>query len=312
MTALVVFLALIASLAVWTRALSRAAETAQPPTGAFQPVTGGTIHYVEAGPKEAQPIVLIHGLAGNLHHFTYAMVDILAKSHHVIALDRPGSGYSTRVDDGQATLEAQATMIWEFLDRQGITNPVLVGHSLGGAVALAMTLERPDAPAALALLCPATQPQAGIPDVFRPLHLKWRGMRRVLAHTLVVPMTRLTRRRMLQEIFAPDPVPTDFETRGGGPLALRPETFISASADLMATRESVSHLTERYATDLRVPGAILFAEDDAILSPDHHGTPMAAFGFDTTLLPGHGHMIPLTAPEACAEFILQTAAKARA
>lgn len=310
MTAVTVLLALIAGLALWTRRLSRAAEVAQPPIGAFQPVTGGTIHYIEAGPKDAQTLVLIHGLAGNLHHFTYALVDNLATSHHVIALDRPGSGYSTREDDTRASLEAQAAMIWEFLDTQGITNPVLVGHSLGGAVALAMTLARPDAPAALALLCPATQPQAGIPDVFRPLQLKWRGMRLVLAHTLVVPMTRLTRRRMLQKIFAPDPVPADFETRGGGPLALRPETFISASADLMATRESVSHLTERYATDMCVPGAILFAEDDAILSPDHHGTPMAAFGFDTTLLPGHGHMIPFTAPDACTQFIRDIAARA--
>ena len=307
MTLFLALLAFLAACALWTRILSRQAVAALPPPGAFQAVPGGNIHFVESGPPDAPTLVLIHGLAGNLHHFTYAMLPLLADRFHVIAPDRPGSGYSTRNTDRAAHLETQAAMLWDFLDARGVTRPILVGHSLGGAVALAMALARPQGARALALLSPATQPQSATPDVFRPLQLRLPLLRRCLAHTLVVPATRLTRTRMLREIFAPDPVPPDFHTKGGGLLAFRPETFISASADLMETRANVGALTARYATDLHTPGGVLFAAGDAILSPAHHGTPMAQFGLPMQLLPGHGHMIPLTAPRDCVAFITRVA-----
>ncbi|MEP2531227.1 alpha/beta hydrolase [Shimia sp.] len=311
MTVLTLILATCIGLVLLSRILARQAEMALPPAGDMQAVTGGTIHYVETGRQDAQTVVMIHGLAGNLHHFTYGMVAPLAQDFRVIALDRPGCGYSLRDTDDQAHLQVQARMIWEFLDARDVTSPVLVGHSLGGAVALAMALERPHAVGALALLCPATQPQSHTPDVFRPLQVKSPLLRRALAHTVVAPTTKLTRKHMLKEIFAPDVVVEDFQIKAGGIQAFRPQTFISASADLMGTRADVRHLTDRYATDLHAPGAILFAQDDMILSPDHHGAPMAQFGLPMQTLPGHGHMIPVTAPDACCDFVRQVARQAK-
>ena len=301
--------AVIAAMVLWTRSLSRKAVRTVPPAGRFAPVKGGTIHFVEAGPKQAQTLVMIHGLTGNLQHFTYALTDLLAQDFHVIALDRPGNGYSTRDHDDMAALDIQARMIWEFLDTRGVTRPVLVGHSLGGAVALQMALLRPNGPSALALLAPATQPQEAVPEVFRPLQLRRPWTRRALAHTLAVPATKFTRSRVLNMVFAPEPVPPAFNTRGGGALALRPETFIAASSDLMAVSGTMEDLHDLYTRGLP-PGAILFGTDDAILSPDHQGMPMAQYGLPTELLPGRGHMLPLTAPAECADFIRRTTAKA--
>lgn len=117
-------------------------------------VDGGSIHYVEQGPKDGTPVVLIHGLSGQLQHFTYGLSELLAKDFRVIAIDRPGCGYSTRENDEFSCPEAQGRMINEALDMLNVEKPILVGHSLGGSVALAMALDRPDQIGALALICP--------------------------------------------------------------------------------------------------------------------------------------------------------------
>ncbi|PSL20898.1 alpha/beta fold hydrolase [Shimia abyssi] len=306
-TILAILAVMLIALVVRTQMLARKAEAALPAPGAFQQVDGAMLHFVEQGPKDAQTLVLIHGLAGNLHHFTYGMSDLLAQDFHVIAVDRPGCGYSTRDNDGLAHLGEQAEMLWAFLDARGVKNPVLVGHSLGGSVALAMALLRPDRPSALALLCPATHPMPKAPAVFRPLQLRSTLSRRLFAYTIVSPMTRLIQPKVLRSVFAPEPVVPNFQTRGGGWLALRPETFISASADLMGTSGDVASLIDRYKTDLKTPGAILFSENDTVLSASHHGTPMAQYGLPMKTLPGRGHMIPMTAPKECADFVREIA-----
>lgn len=255
------------------------------------------------GPEQAQPVILVHGLAGNLNHFTYAMTSLLAPQFRVIALDRPGSGYSLRHVKTQTCLEDQAAMIWDFLDGIGVTKPLLVGHSLGGAIVLEMALQRPDAPAALALLSPATQPQPEVSKILQPFVLKPPWLLCALVHIIISPAARLLQQRIMQRAFAPEPVPNKFLINGGGILTWRPKAFISASSDLTGTRSDLKHLAARYGTDLRAPGAILFGEEDPILCPAHHGVPMENYGYALSLLPKRGHMIPLTAPEACVAFI---------
>lgn len=285
-----------------TRMLARRAATLVPQLGQIQPVSGGAIHYVEAGDPARQTLVLIHGLAGQLQHFTYALVDRLAQDHHVIALDRPGCGYSTRDGAALAKLPEQARMIAEFLDTKGIKDPVLVGHSLGGAIALAMALERPRKVAGLALICPLTHHMAGAPAVFRPLEIRNARLRRLIGRTIAVPLANWTAQQTLTEVFAPEDFPEDFLDRAGGALGLRPKAFVTASEDVVGADASIAAQAQRYR-DLEVPGAILFGVEDAVLLPTQHGVPMKKFGLRCELLPGRGHMLPITAPEECEEFI---------
>ena len=97
---LLLILALLAAallaLVLRTRALAAQAERQVPQLGEIVPVPGGAIHVVEMGPEDAPPLVLIHGLSGQLQHFTYALAGLLAGEFRVIALDRPGCGYSRR------------------------------------------------------------------------------------------------------------------------------------------------------------------------------------------------------------------------
>lgn len=285
-----------------TRKLARMGAALVPQMGQIQQVDGGAIHYVEAGDPSKQTLVMIHGLSGQLQHFTYSLVDRLAQDHHVIALDRPGCGYSTRESAALAALPEQARMIGAFLDAKGVEYPVLIGHSLGGAVALAMALDRPRKLAGLALLCPLTHHMGSTPPVFRPLELRTEWLRRLIGHTFAVPMAKWTADKTLEQVFAPEACPEDFLDRAGGALGLKPQAFITASEDVVAADETIAAQSERYAK-LDVPGAILFGAEDPILLPTQHGVPMKKYGLRCEVLPGRGHMLPITAPDDCEEFI---------
>ena len=77
-----------------TRRIAADAERRVPPAGSFVTIDGNRIHYVEAG--QGPPILFLHGLGGQLLHFRATLFDELSRDFRVIALDRPGSGYSTR------------------------------------------------------------------------------------------------------------------------------------------------------------------------------------------------------------------------
>lgn len=300
--------ALLGAAHISTRKMASEAEDLVPPVGQFHQTPHGRIHYVEMGPKYAQPLVLIHGLSGQLQHFTYALAGQLAKDFHVIALDRPGCGYSTRSSDTLARLPCQAAMIQEVLDTKGIEAPVLVGHSLGGAVSLAMALASPAKIRGLALLAPLTHPSEGGSDVFKGLIVNSPMMRRLMAHTVAVPAAKKTADAVLTQVFAPETCPDDFLDRAGGVLGLRPQSFIAASADATLLYPAIAEQAARYARDLRTPGAVLFGADDVLLSAEENGRAMEAFGLGCRIEPGLGHMLPITQAALCEEFIRATVA----
>ncbi len=300
--------ALLGAAHMSTRRLARGAEELVPPVGQFHQTPHGRIHYVEMGPKDAQTLVLIHGLSGQLQHFTYALADRLAGDFHVIALDRPGCGYSTRNSDTLARLPSQAAMIQEFLDAKGIEAPVLVGHSLGGAVSLAMALATPDKIRGLALLAPLTHPSEGGADVFKGLIVNSPMMRRLMANTVAVPAAKKTADAVLTQVFAPETCPEDFLDRAGGALGLRPQSFVAASADATLLYPTITEQAARYARDLRTPGAVLFGAEDPLLSAEENGRAMEAFGLGCRIVPSLGHMLPITQPALCEEFIRATVA----
>ncbi len=299
--------ALFAVLLVYTVRTVRRVEAALPPNGRFVEVPGARLHVVERGQGPA--LLLVHGLSGQLGNFGYGMIGPLARDYRVVAVDRPGSGYSIRTPGARADLAAQADVLAALIDKLGLERPLVVGHSLGGAIALALAIGHPGRVGGLALLAPLTHPAEQIPPVFRPLALRRHWLRQFVAWTLAVPMSDLRRDQVLDIVFGPDSVPADFAVRGGGMLAMRPSHFVAASEDLVAGAPSLAPLVARYA-ELRAPVSILFGREDRILDPAANGEALAArvAGATLTLVAG-GHMLPITAPDTCVDFVRAAAAR---
>ena len=291
--------ALTAGLATFSYFAARRIERQIPPDGQFVTIDGTRLHYTDRGHGPA--IVMIHGLGGQMRHFSYALADLLVADHRVILVDRPGAGYSAAAPS--AAIAAQAALIAGLIETLELESPLVVGHSLGGAVALALALDHPGTVGGLALISPLTQPQDAVPAAFRAIAISSPTVRRAVAWTLATPMGLLSGRKGATAVFAPEAVPEDFATAGGGQLVLRPGAFHAASTDLAAARADMAALARRYA-GLSVPVAILFGREDAILDPELHGRRIAGEvpRVELTVIEG-GHMLPITAAEAVAAWI---------
>ena len=238
------------------------------------------------------------------------MAERLAPAYRVISIDRPGCGYSERESDAHAALSTQARMIVDFLDAEGIERPLVAGHSLGGAVTLALALEHPEKLSGFALVAPLTHPPAKVSEAFAGLGVGNPLVRRAIAWTVAVPMARKYAEATLQTIFAPEPAPDDFVTRGGGVLGLRPRAFVATSADFVAAGD-IGALSPRWES-IALPGGVLYGDQDALLDHKEQGEALVARlpHLDWTLLEGRGHMLPITAPDETAEFIRRVADRA--
>lgn len=296
-----------AACAIYSAYTARRVEAVVPACGRFVDTEGSRLHVVERG--VGPPVVLVHGLGGQLQHFTYALFDRLGSDFRLIAIDRPGSGYSTRRDDDAARLAEQARAIHAFIADQHIEKPLIVGHSLGGAVALKLALDYPDSVAGLALLAPLVCQQEVPPD-FQMLTIKSSRLRRLVAWTVATPSGVLAGRRTLHRIFTPEQPPEAFETRGGGLLRLRPETFYATSLDLVSVNQDMPAMQRRYH-ELSMPVGVLFGTGDSVVDPESSIRMLASQlpTLDVERAEGAGHMLPISQPEVTAAFIRRMAAK---
>jgi pimeloyl-ACP methyl ester carboxylesterase len=295
-------LAILAAVSVlFTLYVRRRAEAAAPALGRFVHIGDTRLHIVERG--AGPTLVLVHGLAAQLRNFTYALVEPLAKNFHVICVDRPGCGYSTRPAHVSASLSGQAETIAKLLAFLGLENPIIVGHSYGGALALSMALNHPDSVGGLALIAPLTHPQSVVPSAFRDLVIHSSRLRKLIAWTIATPASMASGARILNLVFRPDTAPADFPTAAGGVLLLRPGQFFAASADLVSVNDDLPDMVRRYPS-IRVPVGILFGRGDQILSHQDHGIAMQSKIDDLTLtLVEGGHMLPIAAPSLTAQWI---------
>ena len=128
--------------ALMVSARARKAERDNPPTGRFIDVEGVQVHYAEIG--EGDPLVLLHGNGSMLQDFMASgFVKAAAKHYRVIAFDRPGYGYTERPRSTIWTPAAQAGLLRSALHRIGVSNALVLGHSWGASVAIALGLETP-------------------------------------------------------------------------------------------------------------------------------------------------------------------------
>jgi pimeloyl-ACP methyl ester carboxylesterase len=290
--------------AVWW--MARRAERANPPIGRFIDVDGVRLHYVERG--EGVPVVLLHGNGSMIQDFaTSGVLDRAAERYRVIAFDRPGYGYSVRPRGRLWTPQAQAELLYKALGKLGVDRAIVVGHSWGTLVAVALASRHPESVRSLVLLSGYyfPTPRADVALLSPPaLPLIGDVMRYTISPVLGWLMLPLLFRRF----FGPAPVPPSF--RAGFPvsMALRPSQIRASAAESALLIPAVVTLRRHYR-ELTMPVVIVAGADDHHIdtgrqsAPLHHSLP----GSTLRLVPGVGHMVHQNAPDVVMEAIDQAA-----
>ena len=142
-TAAMVGIAALAISALVNSRLAKDAERRNPPKGRFLEIDGVRLHYVERG--KGEPLVLLHGNGSMIQDFeSSGLLDKAAKKHRVIVFDRPGYGHTGRPRGTLWTPEAQADLIHEALLELNASPAIVLGHSWGASVAVALGLKYED------------------------------------------------------------------------------------------------------------------------------------------------------------------------
>ena len=130
-------------------------EAAADASGPRETEAGGKrLRYLDLGTGDGPPIVFVHGFGADLNTWMFNQ-PALAEKHRTIALDLPGHGGSTKALGTAIDASGLAADIAAALDALGIERAHLVGHSMGGAIALAFAAAHPERAASLTLIASA-------------------------------------------------------------------------------------------------------------------------------------------------------------
>jgi pimeloyl-ACP methyl ester carboxylesterase len=295
-------------------ARAAAEEAAHPPSGQFVDIGGRRVHAHVTG--EGPDLVLIHGAFGSLRDFTFDLSERLSARYRVIALDRPGLGYTDRTDPAYAAAFAgsaespteQAALLAAAARELGAERPIVVGHSFGGIVAMAWALDHD--PAAVVMLAGVAMPWPG------DLGWLYQVNGTALGGGLVAPvLSAWAPRSVLDQsvatTFAPQAMPEGYADHIGTYMPVRLPAFRANARQVNTLRPHVVEMEGRYP-DLTLPIEIVHGDADATVPLVVHAGPLSRLvpSANLTVLPGIGHMPHHADPEATIAAIDRAAARA--
>ncbi|MEE3373226.1 MAG: acetoin dehydrogenase dihydrolipoyllysine-residue acetyltransferase subunit [Planctomycetota bacterium] len=127
-------------------------EAADAPTHDFVDVAGRRLRYLKMGDSGC-PALLLHGFTGNLDNWLFNHAT-LAQDRAVYALDLPGHGQSSK-DVGTGDVQTLVGVVLDWMDQLELPQVHLIGHSLGGAIALQCALKAAHRVRSCTLIAPA-------------------------------------------------------------------------------------------------------------------------------------------------------------
>ena len=292
--------------ALVNRRLARDAEHDNPPAGRFLEVNGVRLHYVERGSGTA--LVLLHGNGSMIQDFeSSGLIDLAAKNYRVIVFDRPGFGHSDRPRNVVWTPAAQAELIYSALQQLCVSDALVLGHSWGASVAVALALKYPKLVQGLVLASGYYYPtlRADAVALSAPA-VPFVGD--VLRYTLSPVVGRLMWPLLMAKIFGPQSAPKKFEGFPKG-MALRPSQIRASAAESALMVPDALYFRNEYA-NLKMPVVIVAGEQDRLVDIDlqsarlHSEVPQSSFH----RVSGTGHMIHQTATGVVMSAINEVAA----
>lgn len=277
------------------------AQHRNPPRGRFVEVDGVRLHYVERG--EGPPLLMLHGLGSMVEELVLSpLFELAAARYRVIAVDRPGYGYSSRPRGRWWGPQAQAALFHRLLGELGIERPVLLGHSFGALVALALALEHPAALKGVVLASGYYFPTGRLDvPLMAPPAIPLIGD--LLRHTISPLIGRAMWPAMLRLMFRPAPVPSYF-LRFPVWMALRPTQLRAGAEEAALLIPSVMALQRRYGA-LERPPVIVAGTQDRYVDAERHSVRLAELipGSELLLSPRAGHMVHHSDPRRVLQAI---------
>jgi len=245
---------------------------------------------------------MIHGNAGSIEDFEFGVIQTLSSNYRVIAVDRPGHGKSDRPNATSVSVEYQARLLHQVLSSLRVDQPVLVGHSWGGALALSYALQYPQEVSALILVAPAAYPDAGESRMLQAL-----AKSPVLGDmTLILGRVILGKHVLkagLTRAFSPQAVPEEYFKRVASSWLGRKQlkAYLDDESSLNA---SLNKFSQHYA-EIVIPVVILTGDHDAIVSAKENAYRLKSVIPQAQLIEikDTGHEIPQTHPESIASAL---------
>ena len=257
------------------------------------------MHVVRDGPRQAPPLVLIHG-SGASGACWGPVAGALAVRHHVIRVDLPGCGQSPPAPS--YGVPEQAGRVAVLLDDLGLRHVTVAGHSSGGYVATALAEQRPDLVGAIALISTGPGLDALLPQPF------------ILRALLAPPLGPLLWPRRSDAMIR----------RGISATTARP---VEIPGDMVADLRTITYRTFRkvlrgnaaYVAERSVPERLAGLDVPVLVifgAADPRYEPSSAHQYDAVpdarveMLPGVGHVPILEAPGTTSGLLLGFAAAA--
>ena len=289
--------------------VGKRAERDNPPLGRFVDVDGVRLHFVERG--EGEPLVLLHGNGSMIQDFeSSGLIDMAAAEYRVIAFDRPGHGHSDRPRTAIWTAEKQADLIRAALVRMHVQSAIVLGHSWGCAVAIALALKYPECVRSLVLTSGYYYPSARL-DVVALAQPAVPVVGDVIRYSVSPILSRLMWPRMTRKAFWPAGVPGKYNAFPKE-LAFRPSQIRASAAESALMIPHALAVSDQYPS-LKMPVIILAGAQDRLVDTDGQSARLHADVAQSAFhrVPGVGHMVHQTVTSFVMAAINEAAEAAR-
>lgn len=235
--------------------------------------TGQKIHVIEGmnNDTDAETIVLVHGASTSARDFTGSLLPALERTYRVVAIDRPGHGYSDRGEAGSMySPEAQGQVILDTLDKMGIREPFILGHSWAGSVALATAIAEHETvkPKGVIVLAGVTHPfekedSGPTRAALNPFYGGW------FRHFMLPMIGTAFIEPTVTKSFTPDAVPDGYFEMTGLGLSLRPDTYLYNARDRSNISDLLVEQSKKYG-EIDIPVLSIAATGDHVVPPENH------------------------------------------
>lgn len=312
-TVLLIVLVGLVVLILGNIAFQMVAERKNPPIGVFIECEGVRLHYIERGDTGAPCVVLFHGNGTMIQDLILSgLVDRLARHCRVVCFDRPGFGYSRRPRTRIWTPATQATLFAKALDRLQVRNPVVLGHSWGTLVAIALALKSDYGVRGLVLASGYYFPTARM-DFWLMSGPAIPLLGDLMRYTISPIVSWAILPKVLRTLFAPRAVPPQFKNEFPISLSLRPKQLRAAAEESAFLIPVAAQLQLQYQR-VRCPVRVVHGKSDRLIEADqsrrlHKALPCSLLN----LVEDAGHMVTYAdtpgLADAVAELTLTTAPK---